>query len=230
METSRGWSKVSNGRTLVLEGGALVEPTQDAQRTVLWVPGSRDGTYQHWERIATVPRAETAVEQGLCAIPATALPARQRVQGFFGKLWRRSYPATADRTWLLPNGEAVEQAGERQTDLLLVWPEDETTRLDATRIKSRWPQCQRCQQLGKNLFVISGVETPGANIAAEPPPPQGEPREVAEHLLAAARRTGDRRREVSALTDLGLVALRAGEVQRALALYEDALALARQLG
>ena len=130
--------------------------------------------------------------------------------------------------WLLPNGETAEQEGERETDLLLAWPREETSSLDEGALRSRWPEARRVQRLGKNLFLVAGVRGQEAGPQAEPTP--GDPRQAAERLLAAARAAGDRRREVTALTDLGIVTLRECDARRALALHEEALALARGLG
>jgi tetratricopeptide (TPR) repeat protein len=55
-------------------------------------------------------------------------------------------------------------------------------------------------------------------------------RERAEQLLTEARRAGDRAAEASALTDLGVLALDAGDNLRAVACLEEALALAKVLG
>ncbi|MHB1038617.1 MAG: hypothetical protein ACYC35_29815 [Pirellulales bacterium] len=52
----------------------------------------------------------------------------------------------------------------------------------------------------------------------------------AEQLLAESRRNGDRAAEASALTDLGVLALDAGDNPRAVACLEEALALGRALG
>src|SRR5207244_616307 len=191
----------------------------------LWLRGGCANGYQDWERISTVARAEITVEQGLCAAPATAIQARQCIRGFFGKLWPRFRRAPGDRTWLLPSGEPVEQQGVRQTELLLVWSADENTPLDEARLKARWPGGTRFQQLGMNLFLV-GVESQDTGIDL----PQGPPLQIAEHLLAAARAGGDRRREAAVLTDLGILLLREGDAQRAVALLEEALAIARQLG
>jgi tetratricopeptide (TPR) repeat protein len=222
--------KIPDWRKLALAEGILPEPTQTDNHLVLWLPGKRDSDYQHWERIANVPHAKITVEQGICAIPATAMRARQRTQGFFGKLWQRFQKTTQERTWLLPNGEAAEQCGERESDLIVAWAEDENALLEESRLAARWPGITRCQKLGKNLFLVSGIAAAGTGKEAEPTPPQGQPREVAEQLLAAARQKGDRAGEVAALTDLGIVCTREGEGARALQLLEEALTLARQLG
>ncbi|MHB1038631.1 MAG: DUF6171 family protein [Pirellulales bacterium] len=60
--------------------------------------------------------------------------------------------------------------------------------------------------------------------------PDDSSRHQAEQLLVAARHTGDRAAEASALTDLGVLALDAGDNPRAVACLEEALALAQALG
>lgn len=249
--------KVPDWRNLALDAGILPEPTPDDNRIVFWLPGSRDGEFQNWERIGTVARAEIAVEEGLCATAAMSVQARQRVRGFLGKLFWRLQGAAGNQNWMLPNGEVAEQRGERQTDLVLVWAEDDTTPVDETRIQARWPKSKQVRRIGGNLYLVSGVEPPGArnedgktaqqvaknffsaagmgpqgtrNAAVPPPPPQDRPREQAEQLLAAARKTGDRRRVATALTDLGMVVLQEGAAKQALTSFQEALALARQLG
>jgi uncharacterized protein HemY len=61
-------------------------------------------------------------------------------------------------------------------------------------------------------------------------PPAGCPRQAAERALAASRDAGDRRGEALALADLGLMHLYEGEAAQAVAILEDALALATQVG
>jgi tetratricopeptide (TPR) repeat protein len=213
-------------RTVALNEGVLREPIPESNRIVLWLPGPREGLYQHWERIGNVPQAEIQEKQGICAVAALLIQARQRVRGLFGKLFGRKPEGTG--IWILPNGESAEQSGERQTDLMMVWAKEEANDLDATRIKSCWPQSNRCQRLGKNLFLVGGVEQPAP--AGEAEQLQGNPHEQAEQLLAAARAAGDRAKEASALTELGILHLRAGDARRALAFLEEAAAVARELG
>ncbi len=222
--------RLPDWRTLALNEGILPEPMPDSSRIVLWLPGGREGGFEHWERISNTAHADITVEQGMCATAATSIRARQPLRGFFGKLAQRFRKTSGNGAWMLPNGESAEQWGERQTDLLLVWAKDENTPLDETHIQSRWPESKRYQKIGKNLYLVFGVEGPGTRDEAVPLPPQGCPNEVAEGLLAAARQSGDRRKEVSALTDLGVILLHAGSAQRAVAVLQEALALARQLG
>jgi tetratricopeptide (TPR) repeat protein len=216
-------------RSLRLHEGVLAEPMPDDSRIVLWVPGGRDGDYRLWERVGNVARAEVTVEQGICATPANAIRARQRVRGLFGKLLQRFQKGTGGQSWTLPNGQSAEQCGERQTDLVLVWAEDESTPLDESRVRSRLPEGKEFRKIGDNLFLVSGIEPPKA-AGPEAPPTQECPRREAEQLLAAARQAGDRRREAYALTDLGMILQREGDAQRAFALHQEALAIAQQLG
>jgi tetratricopeptide (TPR) repeat protein len=213
-------------RNLKLEPGILPEPAGQDQRLVLWLPGRLEGGYQPWERLASVPRSEITVADGWCSTPATLVLARQRQGGLFSKLFASK---SAGQSWILPNGASAEQAGERRTDLLLVWSESEKITLDEGGIQSRWPQNQRITRIAANLYLVAGIASPESDNGA-PLPPQGTPRAVAEQLLASARQAGDRRREITALTDLGVVYRRDNDIPRSLAVLEEALALARQLG
>src|SRR5207237_7555878 len=106
------------------------------------------------------------------------------------------------------------------------WPEEDAQALEETQLQARWPQGQRFQKIGSALFLVAGVEPPAANREPAPVPQQANPRTQAETLLAAARKAGDRPREASALTDLGIAHLRSGDTRRAVALLEEALVLA----
>jgi tetratricopeptide (TPR) repeat protein len=113
---------------------------------------------------------------------------------------------------------------------VLAWAEDGTTPLDEARVKSRWPQAKGFQQVGKNLFLVSGVQPDGARSGPAPAPSLGCPRAQGEQLLAAARGVGDRRGEATALTDLGIMSMSEGDNPRAIERLEEALAIARELG
>jgi len=217
-------------RQVVLHAGILREPSPEDGRLVLWLPTERDGNCQCWQRVSTVPRAAIERRQGLCAIAATTIQARQQIRRFFVSLMRRLRHAPGDCEWLLPNGETAEQCGARQTDLLLVWAEYHHLPLDETRIREDWPQSTRVESLGPNLFLLWGVAAPAANNGTETLPSEDPSQEQAEQWLAAARRSGDRSGEASALTDLGLLALEHGDVPHATVRLEEALTLARALG
>jgi tetratricopeptide (TPR) repeat protein len=221
--------KIPDCRELVLNPGVLREPIADGDRMVLWIPGTREGGFQNWQRVGNVPRAPITAEAGLCTTPATAVPARQRDGGFFSKLVPHFGKAAGENTWMLPNGSSAQQSGERQTDLVLAWPADPNVNLDEISLKSHLPQAQRFQQIGKNLFLVFGV---GQSDAAEEakPLPQGNPNEIAERAIAAARQAGDRQQEALALTDLGILTLRQGDARRAAMVLQEALTLAQQLG
>jgi tetratricopeptide (TPR) repeat protein len=223
--------RIPDWRNLGLTKGVLPEPGPEANRLVVWVPGRCAGRFRHWERVSSVARAEIFVAEGLCLTAATSLPARQRVGGFWGKLWSRFAPGHETPTWLLPGGGSAEQCGQRQTGLLLVWAEHPSAAPDETGLRARWPESNGVRRLGDNLFLVSGVGLPKPAAAAESPaPPPGCPRQQAGQLLAAARQRGDRPGEATALTDLGVVLRREGEAAQARALLEEALALARELG
>ncbi len=223
--------KVPTAHELGLSSEVLPEPHPGNDRLILWLLGRCDGTMQHWERISTVAAAAITVAGGLCALPATAVPSRQRLRSFLGRLLQPFQPAPRGQTWLLPNGQSAEQEGERQSDLLLVWALPDAPPLDEARLRSRWPRCTQVQQLGANLFLVRGVAATGP-LPDEPaqPLPQGCPRKQVEQLLAAARAQGDPRQETLALADLGVIAAREGNARSAVPLLEEALTLARRLG
>lgn len=222
--------RLPDWRNLVLHEGTIAEPTPDDGRLILWLAGNRERGFQHWERISNVLRAEITVTDGVCATAATSVRARQRVQGRMAKFFHCFRSATGDHVWVLPNGESVEQYGDRQTDLMLVWAADDRTVLDEVQIKARWPACARVRKMGSNLFLVSGIEAhqPGNEPATTPL--RDDPRLAAAQLVDAARKNGDRRKQAMALTDLGILCLQQGQAQESVAHLEEALAIARQIG
>jgi tetratricopeptide (TPR) repeat protein len=221
-------------RNLVLDEGILREAIADAGRIVLWLPGVRDASFQYWERIATVARGEISAAEGLRTTAATSIQARQSIGGLMVQLWNRLAGSKRKRDFHLPNGAAAEQCGDRQGDLILVWPEDDRDHLDDARIKVRWPDAGRVQKLGQNLFVVGGLAAQSAiSPTGQPSTPTGiaeSPRASAEAMLAAARQAGSHEKEATALTDLGAILLNDGDPQGAITSLEQALAIARQIG
>jgi tetratricopeptide (TPR) repeat protein len=241
-------------RTLVLYDGVVLEPIPELDRLVLWVSTGGDQRFRYWERIATVPRASIRVEDGLCFTAATVIPCRQRISTGLNKLLSGLRKRTTNQTWVMPNGEAVEQVGDRRNDALLVWSEEDGILVDEVKIRSGWPQSQRRQRLAKNLFLVTGVGLDQASKDTEPaPPPVSVPAtavpfgpplqtptaplppqvgagDAAKQWLLTARQQGDRHQELTALADLGVFALREGDVHQAKTILTEALALARQLG
>ena len=224
---------IPHWRGVALHSGTLREVAADRSRLVLWVPGEREGNGQQWLRISTMHDAPVVQQQGLSAIAATAIQARQQLRGaLLGDLLRRFRRHAEDLAWMLPTGEAVQQCGERQTELLLVWKENQEQPLDEAQIHQRWPQATRVQSLGPCLFLVWGATAPVAGGEAKMPLPLKDVYSLpqAERWLADARRGGDRTGEASALTDLGLLALEDGNPSLAITRLKEALALARALG
>jgi tetratricopeptide (TPR) repeat protein len=225
--------KVIDWREMALDGRILRELESDSSRLVVWRPAESEDGSQDWQRIGNVARGEITVEDGLCSTPATTIRARRQAKGFLGKLLGRF--GEGKRTFALPNGESVEQCGDRAADCLLVWPEESAEDLDEERVRSRWPQARRYERLGPRLFLVEGL---GTRTAADPgpapsgawPPQDVSPRQHAEEVLADARRSGDRTKEVTAQTDLGIIILSEGKPGDAIGVFEQALNLARQLG
>jgi hypothetical protein len=144
-----------------------------------------------------------------------------------------------DESWTLPNGKPAEKCGERKTDVVLAWPQDDASGFDEDTARTRWPGLTRLQNLGERLFLVAGV---GGSLAPAPRQVQkapagisgaeelGCPIALAEQLLEAARKSGDRSREVAALADLGIVTMNEGDLNRAIKHLDQALGLARELG
>ena len=217
--------KLPDWRTLILNEGVLAEPIAESDRIVLWLRGPRVEGCQSWERISTFARSPITIEDGICTVAAHSIQTRQL--SLVGRLLRPFRRASAETTWLLPNGAVTVQNGERQSDVLLVWAENGT--IDEEQISMRWPRA-RIQSLGKSLFAVVGVGSTSAESHPVDAIPDGSPLHMAERLLEAARNQPDGGKLVSALTDLGIVLSTDGKCARAIALLEEALVLARKLG
>jgi tetratricopeptide (TPR) repeat protein len=223
--------KVPDWRQLTLDEGILKEPIPDDDRIVFWLPANGESERPHWERISSLPRAPISLEQGICATPATLLRARQQERGLLGKLWSRFRREDgAAQVWVLPNGASAEQCGNRQTDLVLAWAEDEANPPDDARMRSRFPTSNRLQKIAANLFLVSGVKPAVPKAAPPPVTAQGCPKAQAEQILAEARQSGNKHAEAAALTDLAAVFLHSKDVPQAVAHLEQAVTLARQIG
>jgi tetratricopeptide (TPR) repeat protein len=215
-------------RTLGLKDGVVAEPTPGRDQLVLWIRGNRGRGFQEWERIGTAVRPMISLEGGVCRVPATSVSVRGRRHGFFRSLlqgFRRS--SSKGQRWLLPNGSTAEQCGERRTDVSLAWTDGDGTQLTESAIKSRFGDQTRCRELGNNLFIVYGVERAEESGSAAPLP-TGTPFAMAERALQEARKLGDQRKLVAALTDLGVLHSNEGKCQRAIQLLEEALKIARQ--
>src|SRR5262249_18503215 len=142
--------------------GMVPEPGLAEGRLAFWITGSRDARFVNWERIANVPRAPIEAAGGICSTAASAIRARQRLEGFLGKLLQPFRKPGIGPSWILPSGESADQWGEVQTDWLLVWPENETAPLDETQVRSRWPQSNQVRKLAGNLYAVQGIAAPRA--------------------------------------------------------------------
>ena len=222
--------QIPDWRTLILADGILPEPMPVSGQLVLWIPEDSGQQFQNWRRVNVVARAEVQMRQGICAVAASAIRARQSLvqPRLLDRLRSRFQKTPSDPDWQLPGGQTADQFGQRQTNLLLVWSESPSANLDEARIQSNWPDCKGVTQLGENLFLVEGIETERSTNR----PAEGEiaPSDQAQQWLAQARGAGDRAREATALTDLGVLALREGDLPRAVALLEEALPIARALG
>jgi hypothetical protein len=212
-------------RSAALLDGILSENSPGGGR-VLWIPAGRAGRYRLWDRVSELPRAEFNGADGVVAAPATLVPTRRlrgALLGWLGRLLR----TPSGTTWLIPDGTSAEQYGPRRADLLLVWADNAA--LDEDRVRSIWPDAT-VRPLGPALYLLEGVTSPRQPDPAAPVAGPGCPRKLAEYLLAAARTANDRRKEVAALTDLGLIELHESHPGPAATLLGEALDGVRTLG
>ena len=236
---SRNRMRTLDWRNLVLGGGILKEPVRDDNRLVFWLPANRDREFLYWERIGTVPRGEVKVERGICATPVTSVLARQRAGGgFLGKIARKLTGAGGSESWTLPDGQPVEKCGERKTDLVLAWPEDEATTLDEASARGRWPGTDPISADRRATVPHRRHRVRKPKMArrsrrprrSRSPTSLGCPVALAEQLLEKARQEGDRSREAAALIDLGIVVMNDGDLNKAVTHLDKAILLARELG
>jgi len=222
--------QIPDWRTLTLSDGILPEPMPGSGQLVLWIPEQHTAEFQDWRRVNVVARAEVQLRGGICAVAASASHARQSLvqPGLWDKLRSRLQKTPSDPDWQLPNGAGANQFGSRQTNLLLAWSSQPAVNLEAEQVQATWPDCTRVVTLGQNLFLVEGVET--ERSTNQPPAAEITPCELAKQWLAQARGTGDRARQATALTDLGVLAMREGDVARATSLLEEALPITRELG
>jgi tetratricopeptide (TPR) repeat protein len=117
---------------------------------------------------------------------------------------------------------------------MLVWSESAEDGLDEARLRSLWPRASGVRKLGERLYAVSGLESragaPGPSKMAAMTSPDESPVAHAEAILAAARLSGARDREATALTDLGVIALNEGNAKGAIEFLEQALAITVESG
>ena len=93
---------------------------------------------------------------------------------------------------------------------MLVWSEDDGGIARRGSAQVAMARGKRFQKLGQSLFLVSGVESraDGRRRRAGRAAAAGRRRVPASHaeaILAAARQSGDRDKEATALTDLGVI-------------------------
>ena len=220
-----------DGQPLLLNADVLHESSGD--RLILWLPMGGAGVDQRWERIGTVVRAKVAIENRICWVEATSVPARQVRVGVFRKLRNKLTGADGDRLWTLPTGALAEPNGPRQTDLRLAWTDLEAGPVDESTIKACWPESRQTRCIGPNLWLVWGATSLGPPPETEPQSshnPDDAPRVIAQRALDLARAANEPARVVIALSDLGMALLVEGNPQLALVPLKDALTEAQQLG
>ncbi|MGO8753108.1 MAG: hypothetical protein ACLQNE_44765 [Thermoguttaceae bacterium] len=213
---------------LGLQAGILREPDSDDGHLILWVPGGREGSSQLWHRVSIVPGAKIIRRAGLHFVTATATPFRQLERARFGRLLEHFFGDGGNRDWLIPNGEVAEQYGDRRTDVVVVWAEEQETPPSEMQIGAHWPEAVQVQPLGARIWLVwNAREVAAQSDSVLPDMPSLDD---AQRLLARARENGDCAAQVTALADLGLLALEHRDLPRALPALNEALALARSAG
>jgi tetratricopeptide (TPR) repeat protein len=185
----------------------------------LWIPEDPESAGD-WHRITSSTQPEFTLAPGVLGAAAVLVTMRPQADSFFGRVFGRR--KSEERRCTLPNGEPAVLQQER-ADALLVWCEEGSPLLDQAWFKSRWPQMDGFRSIGPHIFLVHGVDM-AAGKAGE------GPGAVAERLLSEAQAAGDRRREVSALADLGSVYLHEGKAEQAIAILGQALRMAKELG
>ena len=183
----------------------------------------------------TSPAAEIAIEQGLCTTAATSIRARQTGSAALrASSGAGCSTSKRNRDFQLPNGGSAEQCGDRQNDLILVWSEEQGGMPRRGSNQVTMAQGRANPKAGTKPFPGRWTRVASRRTrdrsAQSRHRRQASPRAHAEAILAAARRTGDRDKEATALTDLGVIQLNEGDAQGAIASLEKALAITREIG
>ena len=202
----------------------LPEPIADGSRIVLWLPGDRDASFQYWERVANVARGEITVEQGLCATGGDLDSSPAKGRGPLGQLWNRLRRIERRNARFPASQRRVRGTMRRQTERPDPGLVRREWRASSTRLESSHagPRQGDSKSWGRTFsWSLDSNRKPAAGNRAgagrrhrrQPTSPRGH----AEAILAAARQTGARDKEATALTDLGVIHLNEGDPTGAIA-------------
>ena len=226
-----------------LREDVLREPGS-ADRINLWIRGIIEADVQLWQRVSTLSGVEIDQRSGFCVAGAMLIPFQQEILGFLDRLKSRLKRTEAADSWVTPDGHTVKPIAKKRTDVILVWTENASEGLEHNRIKSHWPSCDECVQLGSNLFlVIGGVEAHATASQTnrtqrlqareehfeELSRPENDPLIQAKKSLDTARSKRDPNEERIALADLGAVLVRKGDAREGVDYLEQALDMAKQV-
>jgi tetratricopeptide (TPR) repeat protein len=213
-----------------LRDNVLAEPIPGTDLVAVWVPTHDANKSDHWERIWATSPARSTAAPGIISIRAASISGAP-AKGFLAKWLGRS-----GRPWILPNGLRVEQIGQRRTDLLLLWAENNAPTPLHQWVQSQWSDAGQTERIGTNLWLVRGVPDSGAAKPVPGPPGQINTAStadtdiaVAERLLAEARATGSPERVASALADLGAAYLYGGNAEKSIATLAEALKVLQEL-
>ncbi|MCY2987443.1 MAG: tetratricopeptide repeat protein [Planctomycetota bacterium] len=133
----------------------LREPS-DGHAFVIWLPDQAGVKIQDWLRILAMPPGDQPVGDGFFARAAAIDLVRQLNLSVWSK-WFRPRKGECVETLSIPNNSRGEVIGPRRRDALLVWADGEAASREFPHEK--WPDCERVEQLGPNLWLVVGTKT-----------------------------------------------------------------------
>lgn len=223
-----------DGRSLAVFDNVLLEPNTPKERIVLWVQTERTNDFESWSGVVSVAGAQVHVARGICYLPVSLTPVRRGLGHRFAAIVTSPVRRPQEQDYVLPDGRLAHRYGSRRTDVALAWPQDSQATCDEAAIRRKWPLCREVRQIGERLYLADGIveaspSEPVPMASTSYVPSTGNVRDAAEQALAIARGAGDRGRELTAWTDLGLVYLQEGNGAQADSLLCRALEGARAL-
>ena len=221
---------------LHLDDTVTQDVSEATNQVVLWVRGALAGAYQNWERLSSTAGEPIRQQGSLQFVRVAADAARQKVRNLFGKTIAPPHQATSDGDWQLPDGTFAERVDDSVGDRTLVWSAADSVPLEV--VERDFAAHGAIVRLGANAFLIvpetdnSGLahnENGKLNPTTQDKSDCAQIRDQASRALRAARAAGNRQHEATALIDMGIVSLRAGDLQQSVDFLREALGLAETL-
>ncbi|MFX0195169.1 MAG: CHAT domain-containing protein [Candidatus Hodarchaeota archaeon] len=148
--------------TLKLWDNAFHESSSEGKRMVIWVRSERREGFQYWERISASAYIGYPLGVDIFASAVARIFVRESLQQTtvaYNEEWEAHQSSTS---FTLPTGRVGVLVGAERRDSFLVWSEGRPPALCETDIQARWPDCERIQRLGADLWLVAGVTVPFA--------------------------------------------------------------------